>query len=81
MVAAMKTMTSREFFRSPSLIKSLQPGQSLTVTDKGTPAFSVTKLAQRRIKTADDLRREAKEICPDRGFKVNFTEIMKKMKK
>jgi len=77
----MKTMTTREFFHSPGLLKSLRPGQSLTVTDKGEPAFTVTKAGKRRIKTVEDLKREAREICPDRGFKVNFTAIMKKLKK
>ena len=74
-------MTTREFFHSPGLMKSLRPGQSVTVTDKGEPAFTVTRAGKRQIKTAEDLRREAREICPDRGFKVNFTAMIKKMKK
>ena len=36
---------------------------------------------KRRVKTAENLRREAKEIFPEDRPKVNFTEIMKKMKK
>ena len=81
MLDIMKTLTTREFFHSPGLLKSLLPGQSLTVTDKGEPAFMVTRAGQRRAKKAEDLRREAREICPNRGTKVNFTAIMKKMKK
>jgi len=77
----MKTMTTREFFHSPGLLKSLRPGQSLTVTDKGEPAFTVTKAGKRRIKTIEDLQREAKEIFPGTRPKVNFTALMKKMKK
>jgi hypothetical protein len=77
----MKTMTTREFFHSPGLMKALRPGQSVTVTDNGEPAFTVTRAGKRRIKTVEDLRREAKEIFPDVRPKVNFTEIMKRMKK
>ena len=62
-------------------MKSLRPGQSLTVMDKGEPAFTITRAGKRRTKAVEDLRREAREICPQRGFKVNFTAIMKKMKK
>jgi antitoxin (DNA-binding transcriptional repressor) of toxin-antitoxin stability system len=81
MLDGMKTMTTREFFRSPGLVKSLRPGQSITVTDKGTPAFTVIRAGKRRIKTAEDLRREAREICPDQGTKVNFTAMIKTLKK
>ena len=77
----MKTLTTREFFHSPGLVKTLRPGQTVLVTDNGKSAFTVTKVGQRRRKTAEELRREAKEICPDRGVKVNFTAMMKKMKK
>ena len=76
----MKTLTTREFFRSPELVKSLGPGSSLVVTDKGKPAFVVTKSGQRPVKTAEDLRREAREIFPDDRPKVNFTAIMKSLK-
>ena len=74
-------MTTREFFHSPGLVKSLRPGQSLMVTDKGEPAFTVTKAGTRPIKTAEDLRREAKEIFPGERPKVHFTAILKRMKK
>ena len=80
-VGHMKTMTTREFFHSPGLVKSLRPGQSFIVTDKGEPAFTVIRAGQRRIKTAGDLEREAREIFPGERSKVNFTAIMKKMKK
>ena len=81
MLDSMKTLTTREFFHSPGLVKSLRSGQSILVTDSGKPAFKVTKTGERRIKTADDLRREAREIFPEDRPKVNFTAIMKKMKK
>jgi hypothetical protein len=76
----MKTLTTREFFHAPGLVKSLRPGQSLVVTDNGTPAFTVTKAGKRPVKTAEDLRREARELFPQESPKVNLTEIMKKLK-
>ena len=81
MLDGMKTLTTREFFHSPGLVKSLRPGQSLTVTDNGLPSFTVTRTTHRRIKTANDLRREARETFPEELPKVNFTAIMKRMKK
>lgn len=77
----MKTLTTREFFHAPGLVKTLRPGQSLVVTDHGVPAFTVTKAGQRATKTAEDLRREARELFPEEPLKVNFTEIIKKLKK
>jgi len=75
----MKTLTTREFFHSPGLIKSLGPGSSLIVTAKGKPAFMVTKAGKRPIKAAEDLRREAREIFPGDRPRVNFTAIMKSL--
>jgi hypothetical protein len=81
MLDRVKTLTTREFFHAPGLVKSLRPGQSLVVTDKGEPSFTVTKAGKRTVKTAEDLRREAGRIFPGDRTKVNFTEIMKKLKK
>ena len=81
MLDGMKTLTTREFFHAPGLVKSLRSGQSLVVTDNGVPAFTVTKAGKRPIKTADELRREAREMFPGRRPKTNFTEIIKKLKK
>jgi len=77
----MKTLTTREFFHAPGLVKSLRPGQSLVVTDNGAPAFTVTKAGKRAVKTAGELRREARELFPGERAKVNFTEIIKKLKR
>lgn len=77
----MKTLTTREFFHAPGLVKSLPPGQSLVVTDNGKPAFTLTKAGKRPVKTGADLRREAKELFPGRRPKVNFTALLKKLKK
>lgn len=77
----MKTMTTREFFHSPALAKSLRPGQSLMVTDNGKPNLIVTKAGSRPVKTAEDMRQEAAEMFPGRRPKVNFTAIIKRLKK
>ena len=74
-------MTTREFFHTPGLVKSLHAGQTILVTDNGQPNFTVIKAGARPRKTAQDLAREAKEIFPDSRPKVNFTAIMKKLKK
>ncbi len=73
-------LTTREFYHSPGLLKALRPGESVLVTDNGKPALTVTKAGERRAKTADDLRREAKELFPKDRPKINLTAIMKKMK-
>ncbi len=81
MFDGMKTITTREFFHAPGLIKSLHPGQSLLVTDKGTAAFIVTKTGKRRRKTRSDLEKEAAAICPESRPKVNFTQTLKELKR
>jgi hypothetical protein len=77
----MKTLTTREFFHSPGLSKSLRPGQSLVVTDNGKPAFTVTKAGQPKRKTAEDMLREAAEICDPGRPRVNLTAEIKRLKK
>lgn len=77
----MKTMTTREFFHSPGLLKTLRPGQSVTVTDKGTASFTVTKPGRRPRRTRAELEREAHEICPEPEPRVNFTAALKAAKR
>jgi len=81
MLDVMKTVSTREFFHAPALVKNLRPGQSLLVTDKGNPNFMVTKAGGRPVKTAKDLQREAKEMFPENRAKVNFTSLIRKLKK
>jgi hypothetical protein len=81
MLDAMKTLSTREFFHAPGLVKSLWPGQSLVVTDNGEPSFTVTKAGKRPVKTIEDLRCEARELFPEERPKVNYTEIMKKLER
>jgi hypothetical protein len=81
MLDSMKTLTTREFFHSPALAKTLRPGQSILVTDNGKPALTVTRAGQRRRKTRADLEREALDICPDAKPKVDFTAALRELKK
>jgi hypothetical protein len=81
MLDSMKTISTREFFHAPALVRNLRPGQSLLVTDNGNPNFTVTKAGSRPVKTADDLESEAKEIFPGTRPKVNFTSVIRKLKK
>jgi hypothetical protein len=76
----MKTVTSREFFHMPDLVKSLRPGQALLVTDDGKLSFTLTKAKTRGRRTREDLEREAREISPAGRPKVNFTAASKQLK-
>lgn len=80
MLDAMKTLTTREFFHSPGLVKGLRSGESILVTDKGKPALVVTKPGKRPRKSRADLEREARAICPEARPKVNFTEALRALK-
>src|SRR5205807_759211 len=80
MLDTMKTLTTREFFHSPSIVKALRSGESAVVTDNGKPALVVTKAGKRPRKTRADLEREAREICPKAYPKVNFTAALKELK-
>lgn len=79
-VGRVKTLTTREFFHSPGLVKSLRPGQSLVVTDNGKPAMTVTKAGKRPRKTMADLEREAREICPDDRGKLDLVGAIREMR-
>jgi hypothetical protein len=79
-VIQVKTITTREFFNAPRLVKALQPGQSMVVTDKGIPSFIVTKAGKRPRKTRADLEREAAEVSSRKGAKVNFTRAIRELK-
>lgn len=80
MLNTMKTVTTREFYHTPALVNTLFAGQSLVVTDKGQAKFIVTKAGRRPRKTRADLEREAREICPVAGPKVNFSRVLTEMK-
>src|SRR6266851_1146553 len=76
MFDAMKTLTTREFFHSPGLVKALRSGHSILVTENGKPALVVTKVGKRPRRTRAQLEREAKEICPEPTPKVDFTSAL-----
>ncbi len=80
MLDTMKTLTTREFYHSPGLMKSLRPGESIVVTDNGKAALTVTKTGKRRRKTRKELEREALEISPSARPKINFTAALKSLK-
>jgi antitoxin (DNA-binding transcriptional repressor) of toxin-antitoxin stability system len=76
----MKTLTTREFFHAPGLVKALRSGQSIVVTDNGKPALIVTKAGKRPCKTRAQLEREARDICPEPKPRVNFTAALAELK-
>jgi hypothetical protein len=76
-----KTLTIREFFHSPTLVKSLHPGQTLVVTSNGKPDLIVTKAGRRPRKTALDLRREAKSLLSKPGKRVDTVAFIKELRK
>jgi hypothetical protein len=76
----MKTLSTREFFHSPSVVKSLQPGQRLVVTARGKPDLLVTKAGGRVKKTAAELRQEAKRLLSKPGKKVDTVELLRKLR-
>lgn len=61
-VRRVKTITTREFFHSPTSVKMLSPGQSLAVTDKGKPSFTVTRAGKRPRLSREDLDRRAVKL-------------------
>jgi hypothetical protein len=76
-----KTLTMRELFHSPALVRSLHPGQTLVVTSKGKPELMVTKAGRRQHKTAEELRREAKALLSKPGKKVDTIAVLRKLRK
>ncbi len=77
----MKTLTTREFYHAPGILKSIRPGQAVLVTDHGKPAFTVTKAGARPRRTAEELLRRSREIVPGERSKIDYTAILRKMKR
>jgi hypothetical protein len=76
----MKTLTTGELLHSPGLLKGLKPGETITVSDKGLPSFTVTKTGKRPRKTMADIEREARLVSPRATPKANFTEGIRTLK-
>lgn len=56
----MKSVTHREFFRTPDLLNELQPGEVLQVTRAGQVSFLAVKPGRpRRLSTAELARQAA----------------------
>jgi len=79
-VSRMKTLTIREFFHSPTLVKALHPGQSLVVTADGKPNLIVTKAGARPRKSAEEFRREARRLLAKPGHKVDGVALLRKLR-
>ena len=79
-VSHVKTLTIREFFHSPTLIKALHPGQSLVVTADGKPNLIVTKAGGRPRKSAEELRLEARRLLAKPGKKVDCVALLRKLR-
>src|SRR5260370_13497916 len=77
MFDGVKTMTTREFFHSPGIVKALRSGQSVVVTDNGKPALIVTKAGQRPRRSLADLEKENREIFPDERSRWSLTRPLK----
>jgi hypothetical protein len=72
----------REFFHSPSLVKTLSPGQSLLVTSNGKPDLIVTKAERRPRKTAAQWQKEARELLSSKKRrKVDTVAILRELRK
>ncbi len=77
----MKAVTTREFYHTPSLVKSMSDGQSLLVTSNGSPEFIVRKAGRRQRKTAAEMRREARATFPDDRPKVDTVAFLRELRK
>ena len=76
----MKTLTSREFFQSPSVAQKMPAGETVLVTDNGKASLIVTKVVRPPRKTRADLEREAQQVSRRKGPKINFTEAIRELK-
>lgn len=82
-VSRMKTLSMREFFHSPALVRSLQPGQSMVVTSQGKPDLIVTKAAPRPRKSAKQWQDEARRLLDPKTKreKVDTVAILRDLRK
>jgi hypothetical protein len=78
MFNTVKTVATREFFHSPTIVKGLHPGQSLAVTDNGKPSFRVIKEGKRPRRTLEELERATISL-PGRK-KTNLVKAILEMK-
>ncbi len=79
-LAEVKTITTREFFRSVTTVEMLNPGQSLAVTQRGKPFFTVTRVGKRPRLSREDLDRRAVKLS-GRGGKLNVVRGIIQLRK
>lgn len=68
----MKVVSQREFFRTPALVNSLQPGESLAVLKDGETSFVALKPGPRPQHSTQDLVRLAQAV---RGRRRSFDGV------
>jgi antitoxin (DNA-binding transcriptional repressor) of toxin-antitoxin stability system len=79
-LSAVKTVTKREFYRTPALVRSLQAGQSVLVTDQGESSFLVVKPGRPPHKTTAELVAEAERLLPGRRRQVNAVKLLRNLR-
>lgn len=68
----MKVVSQREFFRTPALVNSLQPGEGLAVLKGDATSFVAVKPGLRPQHTTKDLLRLAQSV---RGRRRTFDSV------
>jgi len=71
-----RSMSKREFLRHPPAGSSLKHGETLVVTDRGTPAFQVSRVG-RRGKTGEEYRRQAMDLESANQKPVNTVALLR----
>jgi antitoxin (DNA-binding transcriptional repressor) of toxin-antitoxin stability system len=79
-VCHMKTVSKREFYRTPALVRSLKAGQSVLVTDQGETSFLVVKPGRPPHKTTAELAAEAERLLPGRRRRVNAVKLLRNLR-
>jgi antitoxin (DNA-binding transcriptional repressor) of toxin-antitoxin stability system len=79
-VCPMKTVSKREFYRTPALVRSLKAGQSVLVTDQGETSFLVVKPGRLPHKTTAELAAEAERLLPGRRRRVNVVKLLRNLR-
>ena len=60
--ARMRVVSQREFFRTPTLVNSLRPGEGLTVLKHGEPSFLALKEGPRPQHSTQELIQLAQAV-------------------
>lgn len=76
----MKTLTTQEFFESPTVAQELPVGETVLVTDDGKNCLVITKVIKPPRKTLEQIEEEARMVSPRSEPKVNFTVAIRELK-